>query len=585
MPGRLGIDFGTSNTVVAVWDDSRREGVTLHIPDFGRLCHFSPCSNSFSWTASDPVEQASSSPVQGVSLPSGSNGELPPQPADKMSAPDSESGSHPSAQAISVIPTLIHYAEDGRRWIGEQVCQKNLVSSPRTFSLIKRYITNRSPVTRRLGAKTVSHFEAGRDFLSAVILFAAQELNLRDEEVALTVPVEAYEHYVDWFTRVVEASGLPRFRLIDEPSAAALGYGAHVQPGSVYLIFDFGGGTLDVAVVLIEEEDRLAAGRRCRVLGKAGRELGGSTIDTWIFQEVLRRNHRSDADDDIRGVSAELLAACRAIKEELSSAERAAVHVAKPGPGTALSAEFTRADFEELLDRHDVFSQIDHTIRRALNGARDRGYGEDQIRAALMVGGSSLIPAVQKTVQRIFGKELVRLERPLDAVARGAAAFVAGVDFYDHIQHDYAIRWTNRQKGDYEYRLLVERGTPYPTREPVRRLTVKASYDGQVELGIAIFEIGECHSRGDKPVVELVFDPSGAARVMEVPPDEAERRTYFWINEQSPTFLRATPAAQQGEPRFAVEFGIDAHKRLLITARDLKTGQLTLRDYPVVKLV
>ena len=49
-------------------------------------------------------------------------------------------------------------------------------------------------------------------------------------------------------------AGLPRFRLIDEPSAAALGHGAHVQPNDVYLIFDFGGGTLDVAVVLIEEE-------------------------------------------------------------------------------------------------------------------------------------------------------------------------------------------------------------------------------------------------------------------------------------------------------------------------------------------
>lgn len=540
MAGRLGIDFGTSNTVIAVWDEVRREGVPLHVPDFGRK----NLSQSIGQTA-EPSH------------------DLP----------------------VSIIPTVIHYAEDGRRWIGEQVREKNLLSSSRTFSLIKRYIANRSPVTRRLGDKNVSHFDAGKDFLSAVILFAAEELNLQSEEVALTAPVEAFEHYVEWLTGVVEAAGLPRFRLIDEPSAAALGYGAHIQPGNVYLIFDFGGGTLDVAVVLIEEEDKLESGRRCRVLGKAGRELGGSTIDMWLFQEVLKQAGRIDADDDVRRISAELLAECRAAKERLTLEEHTAIRVLNPGAIEMISSEVSRSQFEELLDRHEVFSQIDHTIRRALSAARDRGFAEDQIKSALMVGGSSLIPSVQKTVQRIFGKDLVKLERPLDAVARGAAAFVAGVDFYDHIQHDYAIRWTNRQKGGYEYRLIVKRGTAYPTREPVECLTIKASYSGQTELGIAIFEMSERPTPGGKPVVELVFDPSGAARVIEVPPDEEERRKYFWINEQSPTFLRANPPAEHGEARFAIEFGIDPHKRLLITARDLKTGQLTFRDHPVVKLV
>lgn len=539
MSGRLGIDFGTSNTVVAVWDEQRREGVPLHVPDFGYLCEFSPPSTS------------------------SGRGLVPP---------------------ISVIPSLIHYAKDGRRWIGDQVRQKNLACSERTFSLIKRYIANRSPVNRRFDDRQISHFDAGRDFLSAVILFATEELQLGDEEVALTVPVESFEHYVDWLTGVVEAAGLPRFRLIDEPSAAALGYGAHVQPGNVYLIFDFGGGTLDVSMTLIEEEQQFQSGRRCRVLGKAGKEFGGSTIDTWLMQEVLRRNSRNDWDDDVRRISSDLLGECRVAKEKLSTQERAEVSVMNPETGAVLAAEFTRTQFEELLDQHDAFSQIDKTIRRALNGARERGYTEEQVKSVLMVGGTSLIPSVQKTVQRIFGKDKVRLERPLDAVARGAAAFVAGVDFYDHIQHDYAIRWVNPKSGDYDYWLIVKRGTPYPSNEPVARMTVKATYPGQTELGISIFEVGERRERGEAPAVELVFDPSGAARVVKVAPDEEERRTHFWINEHSPTFLRAHPPSQQGEARFAIEFGIDSNKRLLITARDKRTGQVTHRDYPVVKL-
>ena len=91
MPGRLAVDFGTSNTVVAVWDEARQEGVPLHVPDYGRLY----------------------------------------QQGDEQ---------------ISVVPSVIHYAPDQRRWIGNQVIQQNLYHSPRTFRWMKRYISNRSPI-------------------------------------------------------------------------------------------------------------------------------------------------------------------------------------------------------------------------------------------------------------------------------------------------------------------------------------------------------------------------------------------------------------------------------------------------------
>lgn len=308
------------------------------------------------------------------------------------------------------------------------------------------------------------------------------------------------------------------------------------------------------------------------------------TIDQWLFQEVLRQNERSPDEEEVRTISRELLIQCERMKERLSFYERADLTVMHYETGTVLSAEFTQHQFENLLDSHGAFTQIDRTIRRALNDARERGYSEDDIKAVLLVGGSSLIPSVQKMIQRIFGRERVMLNRPLDAVARGAAAFVAGVDFYDHIQHDYAIRYLNPKKGGYDYHLLVKRGTPYPTKEPVARLTVKATYNGQSRLGIAIFEVSEPHRRISTQPLELVFDPTGAARIVQVTPDEENQRTYFWMNEGSPTFLVADPPAQKGEPRFEVEFNIDGNKRLLITAKDLKSGRMVLKDYPVVKL-
>ena len=141
----------------------------------------------------------------------------------------------------------------------------------------------------------------------------------------------------------------------------------------------------------------------------------------------------------MRQLSRALLLECETAKVRLSDYERAEVTVMNPNTGALLSASFTRSRFEELLDENEAFTQIDQTIRRALNDARERGYQEDDIKAVLLVGGSSQIPSIQRTVRRIFGKERVMLNRPLDAVARGAAAFVAGVDFYDHIQHDLSL--------------------------------------------------------------------------------------------------------------------------------------------------
>jgi molecular chaperone DnaK len=526
MAGRIGLDFGTSNTVVAVWNGFVAE--PLFVPDYGRMATPAP--------------------------------DIEPTPS---------------------IPSLIHY-EAQRQWIGNQVLQRNLQDSPRTFRWMKRYIAQRSPRTITIDGQPISAQQAGRDFLSAVILSLRAELGLSDdEEIACTMPVEAYEHYENWLLDVAQAAGFVRLRLIDEPSAAALGYSVDLQPGDVYLVFDFGGGTLDVAILLVEEAAQAALGRRCRVLGKAGAELGGATLDAWLYQEVLRRNGRGDHEEPIRDISRLLLTECERVKEALSFRERASLSVMHPRTGEVLDAEFTRAEFEALLEQHDAYTQIHRAIQRALTDAHERGYPESAIRAVLMVGGSSLIPSVQQMVRRIFGSERVRLNRPLDAVARGAATFVAGIDLYDYIQHDYALRYRNMRTGEYEYHILVPRGTPYPTREPIRRVVVKATYTGQTQMGIDIFEMGDSRAG---TAWELVFDPSGAARVVTLSEDQQRERTRFWMNEHAPTFLTVNPPAQRGEPCFEVLFAIDANKRLLITVRDLRTMRLVTEDYPVVKL-
>ncbi len=528
MPGRLAIDFGTSNTRVALWDEVLEEAGTLAVPDVSVTARYEG--------------------------PEGKTIEVP------------------------YVPSLISYA--GKRlWIGKQVGDKGLLEAGTTFRWMKRYISNRLEIPRKVDGRSVKISEAGSEFLSRVLVYTTEAIDLGDEEVAFTVPVESFEHYQDWLIGVCESAGIPRYRLIDEASAAALGYGLKLKAGDAYMVFDFGGGTLDVSIVRMERTS--VGGRRCSVLGKGGAEIGGTTIDKWLYQDFLAKNGK--LPEDVRHVSGLLLLELERAKEALTVSERADIVVADPDTGEVLSAHYSRTAFEDLLEENGLFETIHATINRALSDARERGYDSDHIAEVLLVGGSSLIPSVRRAVRQVFGRR-VSSHRPLDAVVLGAAAFVHGMDFYDHVQHEYALRYYNREKGEHDYLRIVLSGTPYPTDGHIREVMVSASYDDQEFLGLDIYEIGrkECFSLGDGPQLDLVFDPSGAARFQKR--EEPEIMSRFWINEKCPTFIEAHPRAKRGDKRFPVQFSVDGNKRLCVTVRDIRSGKILLEHHPLVKL-
>lgn len=525
MAGRLAIDFGTSNTRAALWDEGAGEGVPLTVPDISRRLRMR--------VNKEVIE-------------------------------------------TTFVPSVIHYDGD-RTWIGRQVREQGRLEADATFRWMKRYISNRLPLPRQVNGREISFFEAGADFLTRVIDYADSAIGLGDEEVAFTVPVEAFEHYQEWLTGVCEEAGIRRYRLLDEASAAALGYGVSIQADDVYMVFDFGGGTLDVSIVRIEGEG--TGGKRCRVLGKGGGEVGGTVIDQWLYEDLLERAGKEP--EDVRHISSLLLMEVERAKIELSSKDRAEVTVADPETGAVLGAEYSRTSFEDLLEDRGLYATIQGAMDRAMAEARERGFEKKHISAVLLVGGSSLIPSVRRAVRQLFEKR-VHYHRPLDAVALGGAAFVGGVDFYDHIQHDYALRHYNRQIGDYDFLVIVPAGTPYPTEKPIQKLTVKASHDEQEFLGLDIYEVSQQCAVDDGSRVDLVFDESGGARLQKR--EDPEETSNFWVNEKCPTFIHAQPRANKGEKRFPVQFTIDGSKRLCVTVRDNQTGRTLLRDHPVVKL-
>ncbi len=528
MAGRLAIDFGTSNTRAAVWDDVRGQAKPLLIPDVSLTARY-------------------------------------------------EDSDHQVVE-VPYVPSLVSYA--GRQlWVGKQVKDRGLADAATTFRWMKRYISNRLEIPRRVDDRSIKVSEAGADFLVRVLVYATEAIDLGDEEVAFTVPVEAFEHYQDWLTRVCETAGIRRYRLLDEASAAALGYGVRLQPDSAYMVFDFGGGTLDVSVVRMEKD--AACGARCSVLGKGGAEIGGTSIDQWLYRDLLTRNGKQP--EEVRHLSGLLLMEVERAKESLTVADKAEITVADPRTGEVIFGEYSRSSFEDLLEENGLFEVVQRTVNRALADAKERGYGTEHIDSVLLVGGSSLIPSVRRSVRQMFGG-IVKAHRPLDAVALGAAAFVGGVALYDHIQHDYALRYYNREKGEHDFLMIVAAGTPYPTNGPIRQVTITASHDGQEYLGLDIYEIGrkECFLGGDGPVLDLVFDPTGGARFQKR--EEPEVFSRFWMNEKCPTFIQAQPHARRGEKRFPVQFSIDGNKRLCVHVKDLHTGRILMKDHPLIKL-
>jgi molecular chaperone DnaK (HSP70) len=536
---RIGIDFGAANTVVARWDDALGRG--------------------------EPV------PIAGIDL------------------------SRPAGEGVTqrVIPSLIAYSHDGdRRWVGAQVTSRPELLADRAVSVFqssKSNVTGRAvDIPRRVGKRKITGRGAATQFLGDVTALAVLAIGAEDLEIVATAPVETFDAYRDWLVReVADGMGGTRLRVVDEATAAAVGYQARMSPGEVFCVFDFGAGTLDISVVRVVEpetdDDRAGAG--VRTIAKAGLDLGGNHIDALLAEWAARQAGVPESDAVVwNQVFRQLLLSAEAAKIALAGSDRAVIEARDPVTGARYRAGITRGEFERLLCDHDMLGRTGRGLRKALDDAAARGYPAGEIAGVFLVGGTSLIPAVQDLIRTQFDPQIVHQDRPLEAVAAGAAAIAGGSELHDHVQHDYAIRHVGDRTGAYEFETLVMAGTAYPTPEPVKSLTIKAIHPGQRRLGIAIYELAHATYRDASADLEIVFDADGGARAMPVGAQRRQEQAMLWLNEDSPTFLEANPPASAGDDRFRLDFRIDAQKRLTVSAFDLKRKIWVLDRQPVVRL-
>jgi molecular chaperone DnaK len=518
MSGRVAIDFGNANTVVALFDGETNQA---------RAAKIEPYSRMQIW----------------------------------------------GDEEIPLIPSLIHYREDGSFLVGNEVLAANLARHEHTFIALKSAVDTVHAI--KVGKVKISARQAAEDFLTSVAQAAIKQLAIKkDEAVAVTVPVDAFEQYSKWLADVFQKVGLGLLRFIDEPAAAALSFGKTIKQNDDYLVFDFGAGSLDVAVVRFHLDPGRAG--NCKVLGKRSMQLGGNNIDQWLVQHFLQEQGIDPARERGGNLTWILNAECRAAKEKLSFSDAADIAVTDYKTGKALSRQLTREDLVAVLEEHDFFAKVDRTINGAEMVAQyDHGYKRKKLAGAFMVGGTSIIPELQKQLRRTFGKERVEVFRPLDSIAAGAAAFAAGASLYDHIQHDYAIEVLNLKAQKTQMKVIVQSGEKYPSEMPVATEVIKAATYGQTKFQIYIYEISK---------EEIEAETEGMIDLAQVTRTDPGLR-YVCLNKAHPTLLETKRPIMYDHPAMEIAFRIDENKHLVIDTFRFETDELKVPDLQNVSVV
>jgi molecular chaperone DnaK (HSP70) len=501
---------------------------------------------------------------------------------------------HPYKFLIPSFVYLVNAAEN-RAEIGQQAIDRGHdIESPRFFDRVKRRLSIASGYIPELDGVKVKPEFVGQIFLNRIFT-GLRSQQIPFTEVIFTVPVQSYERYLRWLENCVQAEFhqlplTPRVRLLDEPTAAALGY-AIVQPNSLVLAIDFGGGTLDLALVRTPRaEDRSQWGEYIRenigevnqdassefkvdVIAKTGQVLGGDDINRWLLADFLSKHEAQE----FSGNSHLLLALMERIKIALSRSDSASEAFFDPETQAVHEIIYTRSQLEQILRKHGFYQVLQVAIDEIVKRAFSKGLLKAEIKHVLLVGGSTLIPSVREAITRSFPLATLHADKPFEAVAHGALMLQNGVKVQDRLFHSYAIRYWDRQLEQWQYQPLFARGQTYPTRYPYE-IFLRASQVDQASIELVIGEL-EQRVAGS---VEIVFE--GDRLVTKIEPNALEVFLSLGENDTPQAIAQLDPLGQPGSDRLQVLFSISEHRELLITVIDLETEKELIANQSVAKL-
>jgi molecular chaperone DnaK (HSP70) len=463
------------------------------------------------------------------------------------------------------VPTLLFVKEPEQIVVGEPVRSQRLgLSQPhRLFKGFKRDLAaDFQPPPRQIGDCSYSAEAVSEVFLQTIWqqLLLAQ---VQPDQVIFTVPVGAFERYLDWFRNFAERLGASKVQIIDESTAAALGYAVQ-RPGSVVLVVDFGGGTLDLSVVRTVTASSSQNALSAQVIAKSDAYVGGEDIDTWIVEDYLRKLGSSRTDVGEVGWQ-NLLEIAERLKIRLSRENEAKESWLDEETFTSYDLQLSRDDLEETLENQQLLEQLRGALDEVLRIALTKGIGKGEIEQVLLVGGSCLIPAVQQLIISYFGRGKVQLDKPFDAVAHGALALTQLVEVEDYLRHSYAIRLWEPFAKTYSYFPLFEQGIKYPCQRP-EPLTLQVATDGQKEIRLDIGEVAQATQ------AEVTYDAQGRMTSSQLRKQEDYRS--LESHHQQVCVAHLDPPGEVGVDRISVQFEVDGQRTLLATVKDLLTGRV-----------
>ncbi|QQR75708.1 MAG: molecular chaperone DnaK [Holophagales bacterium] len=460
----------------------------------------------------------------------------------------------PNAEGSRTTPSVVGFAKSGERLVG-QVAKRQSVTNPKnTVYSIKRFMGRRySEVSDEMRMVPYRVEASGDDVrvsidgklysppeISAMILqklkAAAEDyLGEKVTEAVITVPAYFNDAQRQATKDAGKIAGLEVKRLVNEPTAAALAYGLDKKKDQTIAVYDFGGGTFDISI--LEVGDGVVEVKSTN----GDTHLGGDNIDQRIIEWLVaefKKDQGIDLGADPMAMQ-RLKEAAEKAKIELSSAMETEINLpfvtADASGPKHLNLRLSRAKLEQLVD--EIIQRSAAPCRQAL---RDAGLEAAQIDEVVLVGGQTRMPAIQKLVRDLFGKEPHKGVNPDEVVAAGAA-LQGGVlkgEVKDLLLLDVTPLSLGIETLGGVFTKLIERNTTIPTRKAE---TFSTASDSQTSVEVHVLQGEREMAAGNRTL--------GRFHLVGIPP------------------------APRGVPQIEVAFDIDANGIVNVSAKDLGTGK------------
>ena len=440
-----------------------------------------------------------------------------------------------NADGARTTPSVVGFAKNGERLIGETAKRQAITNPDNTISSIKREMGTNYKVT--IEDKSYSPQEISAMVLQKLKADAENYLGEKVTEAVITVPAYFSDAQRQATKDAGRIAGLDVKRIINEPTAAALAYGLDNEHEQKIMVYDLGGGTFDVSVIEIGDGV-------IEVLATSGNnKLGGDDFDQRVINflvQEFKKAENMDLSNDKMAMQ-RLKEAAEKAKKDLSTVTSTNINLPfitmnQDGP-KHLDVTLTRAKFDEITA--DLVDATMGPVRTALS---DAGLQASELDKILLVGGSTRMISVQDAVKKITGKEPFKGINPDECVAVGAAiqggkmsgeAGAGDIMLVDVTPLSLSIETMGGVATK-----IVEKNTAIPTN---KKQVFSTAADNQTAVDIRVVQ-------GERPLAK-----------------DNKELGMFRLDGIAP--------ARRGVPQIEVTFDIDANGIVHVSAKDLGTGK------------